>query len=145
MAKTNPIGVRFNKELLEKLINDDLARSPQTALNVYEKKFTEVTELEKQLLELSEMYKVVTSKAQDDLINFGVSITKESEGEISHIDPASEEGQNIQEIVSIETLIKTHEDEIMSLKEGFLGRQRKNYLEKQIDNLERRLRELRKD
>ncbi len=36
--KTNPIGVRFNKDLLDKV-----AVSPQKALNLYEEKFLEKT------------------------------------------------------------------------------------------------------
>ena len=34
--KTKQIGVRFNAELLDKAILSGLAKSPQTALNVYE-------------------------------------------------------------------------------------------------------------
>jgi hypothetical protein len=45
MAKTNPIGVRFDSELLEKLKTSSIADSPQKALNVYERSFLELTEL----------------------------------------------------------------------------------------------------
>jgi hypothetical protein len=36
MAKTKPIGVRFNSEQLEQLKKDNIADSPQKALNYYE-------------------------------------------------------------------------------------------------------------
>lgn len=36
MAKTNPIGVRFDEDLLKELKDDNLATSPQKALNFYE-------------------------------------------------------------------------------------------------------------
>lgn len=36
MAKTNPIGVRFDLEQLEQLKTDKIANSPQKALNYYE-------------------------------------------------------------------------------------------------------------
>lgn len=44
MAKTNPIGVRFDVELLEKVKSADLAASPQKALSVYENAFRQLTE-----------------------------------------------------------------------------------------------------
>jgi len=39
MPKTNPIGVRFDKELLETLKSSGLALSPQRALNLFEKAY----------------------------------------------------------------------------------------------------------
>lgn len=43
MNKTNPIGVRFRADLLEKLKNDHGIESPQKALVFYEKFFVERT------------------------------------------------------------------------------------------------------
>lgn len=43
--KTKQIGVRFNKDLLEGVVKGELARSPQMALNLYEKSFIELVEL----------------------------------------------------------------------------------------------------
>ena len=42
MAKTNPIGVRFDEELLNKLKEADIAKTPQKALNIYEKSYVEL-------------------------------------------------------------------------------------------------------
>ena len=36
MAKTNPIGVRFNADLLKKIMEEQELRSPQRVLNLYE-------------------------------------------------------------------------------------------------------------
>jgi len=44
MAKTNPIGVRFDEELLSKVKEASLATSPQKALNLYEKSFIELND-----------------------------------------------------------------------------------------------------
>lgn len=44
MAKTNPIGVRFDEELLNKVKEAALANSPQKALNLYEKSYVELIE-----------------------------------------------------------------------------------------------------
>ena len=41
MAKTQPTGVRFNKDLLESLFESGIARSAQKALNLYEKAYLE--------------------------------------------------------------------------------------------------------
>jgi len=43
--KTKQIGVRFDKDLLEGVVKGDLARSPQMALNLYEKSYIELVEL----------------------------------------------------------------------------------------------------
>jgi len=43
--KTKQTGVRFNDDLLQKLIKSGLARSPQTALNLYETSYLELIEL----------------------------------------------------------------------------------------------------
>lgn len=45
MAKTNPIGVRFDEDLLNALKNASLADSPQKALNLYEKSYLELMKL----------------------------------------------------------------------------------------------------
>lgn len=45
MAKTNPIGVRFNEELLNKLKEASLADSPQKALNLYERSYVELIQM----------------------------------------------------------------------------------------------------
>lgn len=45
MAKTNPIGVRFDEELLNKVKEASLATSPQKALILYEKSYVELIEL----------------------------------------------------------------------------------------------------
>ena len=42
MAKTKPIGVRFDEELLDKLKEADIAKTPQKALNIYEKSYVEL-------------------------------------------------------------------------------------------------------
>lgn len=47
MNKTNPIGVRFNQELLNKLKEKGIVASPQRALNLYEKSYLELVELRK--------------------------------------------------------------------------------------------------
>lgn len=44
MAKTKPIGVRFDEELLNKVKEASLATSPQKALNLYEKSYVELIE-----------------------------------------------------------------------------------------------------
>jgi tRNA U34 5-methylaminomethyl-2-thiouridine-forming methyltransferase MnmC len=44
MAKTNPIGVRFDEELLNKVKDANIASSPQKALNLYEKSYVELVE-----------------------------------------------------------------------------------------------------
>ena len=44
MAKTNPIGVRFDEELLNKLKEANIIDSPQKALNLYEKSYVELIE-----------------------------------------------------------------------------------------------------
>lgn len=43
--KTNQIGVRFDKDLLEGVVLAGLVKSPQTALNLYEKSYLELIEL----------------------------------------------------------------------------------------------------
>jgi len=45
MAKTKPIGVRFDEDLLNKLKEANIIDSPQKALNLYEKSYVELTEL----------------------------------------------------------------------------------------------------
>ena len=45
MAKTKPIGVRFDKDLLETLEKVSSANSPQKALNLYEKSYLELVDL----------------------------------------------------------------------------------------------------
>ena|ERR1700760_1991950 len=44
MSKSNPIGVRFDNELLEKVKNASLADSPQKALNLYERTYIKYVE-----------------------------------------------------------------------------------------------------
>lgn len=44
MAKTKPLGVRFDEELLKKVKDAGLAASPQKALNLYEKSYIELLE-----------------------------------------------------------------------------------------------------
>ena len=44
MAKTKPIGVRFDEDLLSDLKEKGLATSPQKALNLYEKTFSDKNE-----------------------------------------------------------------------------------------------------
>jgi hypothetical protein len=45
MAKTKPIGVRFDEELLNTVKGASLATSPQKALNLYEKSYVELVEM----------------------------------------------------------------------------------------------------
>jgi hypothetical protein len=45
MAKTNPIGVRFDQELLNSVKEAGIADSPQKALNLYERSYLELLEL----------------------------------------------------------------------------------------------------
>lgn len=45
IKKTNPIGVRFDKDLLEGLTLASVINSPQKALNLYEKSYLELVEL----------------------------------------------------------------------------------------------------
>lgn len=42
MAKTNPIGVRFDSDLLETLKEAGLINSPQKALNLYERSYLQL-------------------------------------------------------------------------------------------------------
>ncbi len=44
-TKTSPFGVRFDSDLLEGLKLAGIARSPQHALNLYEKSYLELIEL----------------------------------------------------------------------------------------------------
>lgn len=39
MAKTNPIGVRFDPEILKELLDRGLAKTPQEAVNFYERSY----------------------------------------------------------------------------------------------------------
>jgi hypothetical protein len=45
ITKTQQIGVRFEKDLLEGIILGGLADSPQKALNLYERSYIELVEL----------------------------------------------------------------------------------------------------
>lgn len=45
MAKTKPIGVRFDEELLNTVKSASLATSPQKALNLYERSYLELVEI----------------------------------------------------------------------------------------------------
>ncbi len=95
MAKTNPIGVRFDKDLLEKLISEQVVKSPQKALNLFEK--TYIDTLEKILDENKDEH----DKVMNDVLNLGMSITKTDGDKISRIDPLSEEGLNLLEYIRI--------------------------------------------
>lgn len=45
ITKTKQTGVRFDKDLLEGVISAGVAKSPQTALNIYEKSYKLYVEL----------------------------------------------------------------------------------------------------
>ncbi len=47
--KSNPIGVRFDKDLLEGLTLASIVDSPQRALNLYEKSYLELVDLKVKL------------------------------------------------------------------------------------------------
>lgn len=47
--KSNPIGVRFDKDLLEGLTLASIVDSPQKALNLYEKSYLELVDLKVKL------------------------------------------------------------------------------------------------
>lgn len=87
MAKTNPIGVRFDKDLLEKLISDEIITSPQKALNLFEKTYTE--QLEKLLDDNSEEMR----KVHDDILSLGIAVVKSENSKLKRVDPLSKEVQ----------------------------------------------------
>ena len=62
MAKTKPIGVRFDEELLNKVKEANIAASPQKALNLYEKSYVEL--VEKKLDEIVNTPEVKSAKKE---------------------------------------------------------------------------------
>lgn len=117
MAKTNPIGVRFDEELLNKLKEADIAKTPQKALNVYEKSYVELLGLK-----IEENNKPENKK----------KIIKEREVQPTLIEDKSKDTDNdmpeelVNQIIAIQTQPKPS---FVPLKNF------KSYKQKQIDEL----------
>jgi len=117
MAKTNPIGVRFDEELLNKLKEADIAKTPQKALNVYEKSYVELLGLK-----IEENDKPENKKR----------IIKEREGQPTLIEDRVKDTDNdmpeelVNQIIAIQTQPKPSFVPIKNFK---------SYKQKQIDEL----------
>lgn len=115
--KTNPIGVRFNEELLNKLKEADIAKTPQKALNVYEKSYVELLGLK-----IEENNKPENKKR----------IIKEREGKQNLVEDKTKNTDNdmpeelVNQIIAIQTQPKPSFVPIKNFK---------SYKQKQIDEL----------
>lgn len=59
VKKTDPTGVRFDKDLLEGVVLAGIAKSPQHALNLYEKSYIELVELKTKIIQSAEIIEVI--------------------------------------------------------------------------------------
>lgn len=80
--KTNPIGVRFDEELIKALKDEGKVDSFQQALNY-----------------LTDLYKTGHIRATQDLLDTGVAITHTTDEGVTNIDPFSEKGFKTAEIL----------------------------------------------
>lgn len=76
MAKTNPIGVRFNKELLDAFKDSGIEVTPQKALSIYEAEFKK--SLHKNLTDIGGEVKIPPTETILDILQKNVlEIVKE--------------------------------------------------------------------
>lgn len=69
MAKTKPIGVRFDEDVLKKVKENEKLETPQQALSFYEKEYEKALN---EILEQPEVKKEI-KKAVDDLMDLGAA------------------------------------------------------------------------
>lgn len=117
-TKTDPIGVRFDKNLLEWLILTSVVDSPQYALNLYEKSYLELAALKTNPPEVKE----------------SVGDKKETyyDGGKDKSYLGDECGQTVADNSEI---IAKYESEIATLQPGTFGNQRKKFLLQKIKEL----------
>lgn len=116
MAKTNPIGVRFNEELLNTLKESSIADSPQKALNLYERTYVESINkkvIHNNIPENKEQILIKRNEKQKEkLSHFDLEEIQERikilEFELSH--PAKNP------LIGIKTWINVRENELSTLK-----------------------------
>lgn len=88
MAKTKPIGVRFDETLLNDLKNAGLADSPQKALNLFERSYLELINLKIEINNQPENKKRITEERMsqtkkevfENLVHFGQAVVHEPTG-----------------------------------------------------------------
>lgn len=117
MAKTKPIGVRFDESLLEALKNSSIADSPQKALNLYERSYVELIEMKVKQNNQPEKKHEIEQLRQ---------ATPEPKIEKAGQQPLTDHSSEI-------TALKA---EMAALGNSSLANQRKKYLEKQIKRLQ---------
>jgi len=78
MAKSKPIGVRFDDELLSKLKNANIVDSPQKALNLYEKSYIELIELKIDINNQPENKARILSEREGNTANLSPSNPKDN-------------------------------------------------------------------
>ncbi len=66
-TKTSPFGVRFDSDLLEGLKLAGIARSPQHALNLYEKSYLELIELKVKMNNEPEKKEEILKEREQDV------------------------------------------------------------------------------
>ena len=99
MAKTKPIGVRFDEELLTNIKNAGLADSPQKALNLYERSYIELIRLKVEINNRPENKERIESDRNPIL-----SKNKPLEGNVRQIDDVSNLGTKKKPYVKIQDL-----------------------------------------
>lgn len=147
-GKTSQIGVRFDKDLLESVVKGGLARSPQRALNIYEKTFVEsdekTKELEKKLEEVFEKHKDEIDKLTTDILHGGVAISKtDTDGNMKRIDPESKEGLEVRQKANESIFSSTLQDKINTLEgekalitgKSSMANDMRRKLQKRIDDI----------
>lgn len=83
MAKTKPIGVRFDEELLNKLKNANIVDSPQKALNLYERSYIELIELKIDINNQPENKKRILSERNENTAKISPEKQKDNKTQAS--------------------------------------------------------------
>jgi hypothetical protein len=100
--------------------------SPKCRSEFHRKKVSELLKLSKE--NLSEM-----GKAVQDQITLGVAITQTTENGVKRVDPLSEKGQEVWDTAQ---KIKELEEELKTVPDTGIGKQRRKWIEKQIKLLQ---------
>jgi len=129
MAKTNPIGVRFDEDLLKSLEEDKLATSPQKALNF-------LTEFYRNRRDKVDLGGIITAsklfEGAKPLAGVEAEVLDKTFKRLASKTPTRLRIDDPDEKENKSELILQYENELKTLGTGQFANTRKKFLEKQI-------------